>query len=165
VKKNPLALIPHPHVDEPLVATASEEDMIELLRLVDPRNARNRSEVFRFTRDRVTLYVLWDTPSRRNEIAGLTVNDVDLDAGAILVMGKGRKQRWMPVGSTVQELLWEYLQVRAPRARREPALWVSEGGRRMQPNWLYLMLKRLGQRAGVPNIHTHRFATPTRSTP
>jgi site-specific recombinase XerD len=157
IKRNPLALIPHSHVDEKVVATVAQDDMMRLLELVDPRRARNRSEVFRFTRDRAVLYVLWDTPSRRNEIAGLTVNDVDLDAGAILVMGKGRKQRWMPVGSTVQELLWGYLQVREPRAHREPALWVLEGGRGMQPNWLYLMLKRLGQRAGVPNLHTHRF--------
>ena len=44
IDKNPLALIPHPHVDEHVVATVSEDDMMALLCLVDPRMARNGSE-------------------------------------------------------------------------------------------------------------------------
>jgi site-specific recombinase XerD len=83
---------------------------------------------------------------------------VDMDMGSILVMGKGRKERWMPLGNVAQESVWEYLQERARVANRdEKALWLSEQGQGMQPNWLYLMLKRLGERGGIPNLHTHRF--------
>ena len=157
IDQNPLNLIPHPHIDERTVPTVSESQALDLLRLLDPKNARTPAESFRMTRNRAVLYLLLDTPGRRNEIATLNVNMVDLDTGAVLVMGKGRRERWMPLGNVAQETLWEYLQVRSRIPSVGDALWVSERGQAMQPNWLYLMLKRLGERAGILNLHTHRF--------
>ena len=56
--------------------------------------------------------------------------------------------RW----AVAQETLWECLQVRSGVFSVGDALWVSEGGPAMQPNWLYLMLKRLEARAGILNL-------------
>ena len=83
--------------------------------------------------------------------------DVDLEAGTILVMGKGRKQRVMGIGDVARSVLWDYLQARKTIPPLADSFWVSERGQAMQPNWLYLMLKRLGKRAGIPNLHTHQF--------
>lgn len=158
VDRNPLNLVPHPHIDERTIPTVSEQQALDLLRLVDPKNSRTPAERFRMTRNQAVLYLLLDTPARRNEIINLTLDTVDMDLGSILVMGKGRKERWMPLGNVAQESLWEYLRERAVVANRdETALWLSEHGLAMQPNWLYLMLKRLGERGGIPNLHTHRF--------
>ena len=115
IYRNPLDLIPHPHVDEKVVPVVSELQKINLLRLVDPANARTETERFCIVRNRAVLYLLIDTPGRRNELATLTVNAVDLDGSAVLVMGKGRRERWMPIGSTPTAALAEYLALRGRR--------------------------------------------------
>ena len=65
----------------------------------------------------------------------------------------------MPLGNTAAEALWEYLGRRkrvAPSHRAE--LWVDVRGRGLsEPQWLYLLVKRLDTKAGIPNLHTHRF--------
>ncbi len=108
-------------------------------------------------RDRAILYLLVDTPGRRSELISLTVETVDLDMGAILVFGKGRRERWMPLGAVPVAALWEYLQARHDVAKETNALWVDSAGRTMRKDWLRRMLRRLGDRAGVPNLHPHRF--------
>jgi site-specific recombinase XerD len=157
IETNPLNRVPPPKVDERVVPTVSEDDFLRLLRLSDPEKARTKKERLRLTRDRAVLYVLWDTPARRNEVAGLTIDDVDLEEGALLVRGKGGRERRMPIGSSVREVLWQYEQVRGMMAFGEKAYWTNERGQAMQPGWLYSLLKRLGARAGVPGLHTHRF--------
>ncbi len=154
---NPLDLIPHPHVDERIIPTVSEAEMRNLLLLVDPKNGRTSNERFCMVRNRAVLYLLWDTPGRRNELATLTLDALDLEAGAIQVMGKGRRERWMPIGDKVRELLEEYIRLRNHLTPNTDALWVSGSGRAIQPSWLYNMLKRLGGRAGISGLHTHRF--------
>jgi site-specific recombinase XerD len=75
----------------------------------------------------------------------------------MLVFGKGRKERWMPLGNVALEALWEYLQLRETVAKLTNALWVDQKGKEMKPDWLRRMLKRVGDDAGVPNLHPHRF--------
>ena len=157
VDSNPLALIKPPRVDERTVPTVAERQMQELLMLVDPGDARGPVDRFLRIRNRAVLFVLWDTPGRRTEISTATLSGVDLDSGALLVKGKGGRERWMPLGDTVISLMWEYLQARATLGPRTEALWVAERGQAMQPAWLYQMLTRLGSRAGIANLHTHRF--------
>ncbi len=131
--------------------------MVQLLARTDPQFAKTPSERFRMVRDRAMLYLLFDTPGRRSELVSLTVGAVDLDVGAILVLGKGRRERWMPLGGVPVEALWEYLEVRGELAKETNALWVDTGGKPMSKDWLRHMLRRLGDRAGVPNLHPHRF--------
>ena len=157
VESNPLRLIKHPRVDEKTVPVVSEQEMWNLLTLLDPALATTPGHLFRLTRNRAVLITFWDTPGRLNEIASLDVGNVDLEAGTVVVMGKGRKERAMGLGDVARSALWNYLQVRKTVAPRSDSLWVSERGETMQPNWLYLMLKRLGKRAGISNLHTHRF--------
>ena len=98
IEANPFNLIPHPKIDEKVIQTVSEKEMLQLVDAVDPAGATTPGELFRRTRDRAVLFLLWDTPARREELTGLTVDTVDLDAGAILVLGKGGRERWMPMG-------------------------------------------------------------------
>ena len=170
IDKNPLDLIPHPHIDEKVIQTVSEQEIGKLLALTNPEKARTPSERFRMIRDRAMLYLLFDTPGRRKELTALTIEDVDIDQAAILVMGKGRRERWMPLGTVAMEALWNYIQERAelqarPRhgsvsnpLAKTTALWVDSSGNGMRdPDWLRLMLKRMGERTGITNLHPHRF--------
>ena len=151
---NPLRLIPHPHVDERVVATVSDEEITDLLRLLDPAIARTPRERFRHYRDRAALLMLVDTPGRKAELGGIRMDDITDDASAVLVTGKGRKQRWMPLGNVAQSALWEYLQIRQSAS---DILWVDASGVGMWPDWIKSMLRRLGKRAGITNLHPHRF--------
>jgi site-specific recombinase XerD len=154
IARNPLELIKHPRFEERVIPTVSEKEMLHLLELANPRYARTEAEKFRAFRNRAILWMLIDTPIRRGELAGLRVDDIDLDAAMIKVMGKGRRERWMPLGETSLSALWDYLQVRRSRL---PNLWLDEHGHPLASQAVYIMLKRLGARAGVPNLHTHRF--------
>ena len=157
VPDNPLRQVPKPKVEERVILTVSEDQVLALLRLLEADKARTKGERFRAIRDRALVYLLWDTPGRRSELATLTEDAVDLDVGAILVMGKGRKERWMPIGASVHQALWDYLRAKEQMRFKGPALWVSEIGKPMLATWMYLMLKRRGARAGIPNLHPHRF--------
>ena len=85
--RNPMAVIPHPHVNERTIPILSMGDMANLLELVNPQRARTDNERVRKIRDRAALYILWDTLSRRNEITGLTMSSVDWDL--VFVAGWG----------------------------------------------------------------------------
>lgn len=154
ISENPLNLIKHPKFEERVIPTVNEKELLALLELVNPKHARTEAEKFRAYRNRAILWLLIDTPIRRNELGGLRVDDVDLDAAMVKVLGKERRERLMPLGETSLMALWDYLQVRRSRL---PQLWLGEDGRPLAALAIYTLLKRLGGRAGVPNLHTHRF--------
>lgn len=154
ISGNPLDLIKHPKFEECVIPTVSEKELLALLELVNPRHARTETEKFRAYRNRAIVWLLIDTPIRHNELGGLRVYDVDLDAAMVKVMGKGRRERLMPLGETSLMAFWDYLQIRRSRL---PHLWLSEDGRPLAALAIYILLKRLGERAGVPNLNTHRF--------
>ena len=157
INENPLHLIKPPSLDEKTVPVVTEEQIRDLLTLTDPALARTPAHRFRLARDRALLYMLWDTPGRLAEISELRLEDLDLEKGAVLVMGKGRRERWMPIGDSATSVLWDYLQERETVFTRSSALWVSEHGKAIMPNGIFQVLKRLGKRAGISNPHTHRF--------
>ena len=131
--------------------------MRDLLTLADPALARTPAHRFRLTRSRALLYMLWDTPGRLTEISKLRLEDLDLEAGAVLVMGKGRRERRMPLGDAARSVLLDYLQEREKLSPATNALWISEQKRALLPGGIFLTLKRLGKRAGIANLHTHLF--------
>ena len=157
VTVNPLDAIPPPKPDERVIPTIPQSDIVNLLRLLDPAIYTTWCGQFRAIRDRAVVLLMWDTPSRKGEIVGMTIKSVDLDQRAVLVMGKGRKERWMPIDDVVCAALARWFEVRQEVATETPVLWLSTEGKPMNPNWLYLMLKRVGKRAGIDNLHTHRF--------
>jgi site-specific recombinase XerD len=82
-------------------------------------------------RDRVILEILYSTGIRAAELLGLQVADIDLTAGLARVMGKGRKERMVPVGRTAVRLLESYLQAVRPLLLRDPtvqAVFVDDAG-------------------------------------
>ena len=154
---NPLSLIKPPGLDEKTVPVVSEDQMRDLLILTNPALATTPAHRFRLVRNRAVLYMLWDTPGRLTEISKIGLEDVNLEAGAVLVMGKGRRERWMPIGDAAKSVLVDYLLERERLLPNTNALWVSEQGKEILPNGIFQTLKRLGNRAGIPNLHTHWF--------
>ena len=157
VEVNPLHLIKPPSLDEKTVPVVSEDQMRDLLILTNPALAKTPAHRFRLVRNQAVLYMLFDTPGRLAEISKIRLEDMDLETGVVLVMGKGRRERWMPIGDAAKSALLDYLLEREKLLPNTDALWVSEQGKAILPNGIFQILKRLGKRAGIPNLHTHRF--------
>ena len=144
-------------MDEKTVPVVTEDQMLDLLTLADPALARTSAHHFRLVRDQAVLYMLWHTPGRFNEIFRICLEDLDKEAGAVLVMGEGCRERWLPIGGAAKSVLVYCLLERERLLPNTNALWVSEQGKGIIPDGISPILKRLGNRAGVPNWHTHRF--------
>ena len=111
IDENPLDDIEPPSLEEKTVPIITEDQLRDLLTLADPALARTPAHRFRLTRDRAVLYAFWDTPGRLSEIAKLRLENTDLANGTLLVMGKGRKERKMPIGDTTRSVIWDYLKL------------------------------------------------------
>ena len=157
IEDNPLDDIEAPSLEEKTVPIVTEDQMRDLLTLADPALARTPAHRFRLVRDRAVLYPFWDTPGRLSEIAKLRLEDTDLTNGTLLVMGKGRKERKMPIGDTARSAIWDYLQEREALMPRTTAPWVSEQGEALLPNGICQLLRRLAKRANIEGMHPHRF--------
>ncbi|WP_132153909.1 site-specific tyrosine recombinase XerD [Kribbella antiqua] len=120
------------------------------------------------TRDAALLEFLYGTGARISEAVGLDVDDIDLETGAVLLRGKGSKERVVPVGSYARDALSSY-QVRGrpdlvQRGRGTPALFLNARGGRLSRQSAWTVLRRAAQRAGIakeisPHTLRHSFAT------
>ena len=155
--ENPMLSISAPKLEEKTVPIITEDQMRDLLTLADPSLARTPTHRFRLSRDRAILYAFWDTPGRLAETAKLQLADVDLANGTLLVMGKGRKERRMPIGDTARSVMWDYLREREALMPRTMSLWVSEQREALLPGGICQILKRLAKRANIEDMHPHRF--------
>lgn len=124
-------------------------------------------------RDRALLEMLYATGTRVSEIVALDVDDLRVadDAagvGLVRVLGKGGKQRLVPVGSYAREAVQEYLvRVRpafAARGSATPALFLGARGARLSRQSAWLVIQAAAERAGLaahvsPHTFRHSFAT------
>lgn len=106
-------------------------------------------------RDRAMLELLYSSGLRLSELTGLDLPDLDLAAGQVRVLGKGGKQRDLPVGSKARAALQDWLAVRSQLARDTPALFVGERGARIHPSVVRQRLRQAGQLELGQHLHPH----------
>jgi site-specific recombinase XerD len=101
--------------------------------------------------------MLLDTGLRIGEIARLKTDDLHLDKGIIKVLGKGKKERFVPIGSNSQKVLQRYLLRYRPRQNdsQNDHVFLSTDGSPLTENSLKLMFARLAHRSGVKRSHAH----------
>jgi site-specific recombinase XerD len=107
-------------------------------------------------RNRAILLLLLDTGIRASELIGLTLGDLDMKVNRIKVMGKGRKERSVPISSRTAQALWRYIAQRAERRAVDP-VFITNTGSPLSRRDLYHRLSDLGKRAEVADVHPHRF--------
>jgi integrase/recombinase XerD len=116
-------------------------------------------------RARALLELLYGTGARISEAVGLDVDDVDREAGAVRLMGKGGKERVVPVGSYALAALDGYLASGRPALHpRQPALFVNSRGTRLSRQSAWTALRTAASQAGVeavcsPHVLRHSYAT------
>lgn len=105
-------------------------------------------------RDLALIEFLYCTGCRVTEVSNLDVSDVDFDTMQCTVLGKGNKERIVYLTEVATMYLQEYI---ATRKCCSEALFVGRGGKRLSKNGIEVLLKRLGKKASVDNVHPHRY--------
>lgn len=133
---------------------------------VDRLLAARRPESLLDARDGALFELIYSCGLRVSEAVGLTVDRIALAEGMIRVMGKGSRERLVPMGARAKSELGRYLSEVRPALlggkRPTSVLFVSRGGRRLSRKTVWKSFKRLALRAGVEGkVHTlrHSFAT------
>ena len=157
---NPAAALSLPRRPRPLPKTLSPgeaERLIAAARGTQPRDLR----------DQALVELLYGGGLRVSEAVGLGTTGVDLDARLVRVVGKGGKERVVPVGRPAVEALRRYLARGRPYLdrRHRPELFLNARGGPLTRAGAFLILRRLAERAGLdpqrvhPHLLRHSFAT------
>ena len=151
---NPLRAVPLPRVPEQLVPSLRDPEIVALLRAADVSRDPER--------DRAIVLLLVDTGIRVSEAAGLHVGDVDLVEGRCRVLGKGGRERVVPIGRRARKALRAWLTHRRG-IRVDDPLFTGLGRRQLAARGLYQTIRRLARRAELqtrcsPHVLRHTFA-------
>jgi integrase/recombinase XerD len=161
VKQNVVELLGSPRLWERIPQVLSPESVEKLLA------APNALDRF-YLRDRALLETLYATGSRASEVIGLTLSDLFLESNFCRCLGKGSKQRIVPLGKHAVLTLKAYLEKLRPtlvQAQRDaPWVFVSRGGKQLTREMLWILVKKYVRRTGLnakvsPHTLRHSFAT------
>lgn len=110
-------------------------------------------------RDRALIEFLYSTGVRVSELAALNVCDVEIGKQELIVYGKGSKERKTYLTDGAKFHLQRYLQIRKQEGLEEQPLFVTldKPHNRLTVAGIQYMLRQLGERAKVKNVHSHRF--------
>jgi len=159
--QNPSDNLSAPKIGRTLPTPISEE---EINKLLDSAGAGQSPESLR---DKAMLEILYATGMRVSEMVSLDQNDINLSEGYVKCMGKGAKERLIPIHDSANQAITAYIDIARPNLignPREPALFVNQRGERLTRQGFWLILKDHAQRAGIqspvtPHTLRHSFAT------
>ena len=160
-KDNPCDRVEAPKLGRYLPAVLSVEEVAAIIDSVDTAAGDWRS-----LRDRAILEILYGCGLRVSEACGLLISQVYLQEGFVRVVGKGNKERLVPLGEVAAEAFARYLDARPPAA--EPAFddvaFLNKNGRPLSRVAIFNLVKQQALLAGVnkeisPHTFRHSFAT------
>jgi site-specific recombinase XerD len=150
ITASPMARIQAPIIPEQPVPVVEDEALKRLLAVCVGKH-------FEARRDTTLIMLLLDTGTRRAELAGLMVADVDFDLDVAVVLGKGRRERTVPFGRRTALALDRYMRARARhRYADSEALWLGQRGP-INAYGIRQILRRRGAEAGIPELHAHQL--------
>lgn len=163
IEKNPAHLLVIPKKEKTLPKTVTLDDIVRLLESIDISSPQG-------LQDRAILEILYSTGIRVSELVSLNILDVDLRSSQISVIGKGNKQRMIPIGSTAHRIMKEFLRERSKLygkrtdADAHRALFLAASGQRIYDRSIRHTVERylkihseVTQKS--PHVLRHSFAT------
>lgn len=156
---NPSDAIEAPKLGKYLPVVLSVEEVDWLIAAVDLDSAFGK-------RDRAMLETLYGLGLRVSELVSLRISSIWTEQGFVSVIGKGDKQRLVPLGGMARDAIRDYLEVRGPAADRESSdiLFLNRFGRALTRVAVFKMIKAYAMKAGIskeisPHTLRHSFAT------
>ena len=154
VEQNPAALVSTPKLPKKLPRVPTLEEMNSVFDGGMP-------EVAAFPeRDRLMFELLYGCGIRNSELVGINLDDIRPSAEALLVRGKGKKERYVPFGDAVKLALAGYLSVRqkilSESRKNTPALLINQRGGRLTTRSVGRIVKKIAVAKGLsPDVHPH----------
>jgi len=154
LKNNPTASLSSPKQEKYLPLFLTEDEVTKLIAAVQPKDERG-------LRDRAVLETFYSTGIRVSELVGLDIQDIDFIGGIIKVLGKGKKERIVPIGDIAISTIRAYLEARKKQAE---ALFLNKSGRRITDRGIRNIVGKYIRMASIRHgvsCHTlrHSFAT------
>jgi integrase/recombinase XerC len=154
VAQNPAKLVSTPKLAKKLPRVPTIEEMNSVLDGEMPQVAAFPE------RDRLLLELLYGCGIRNSELIGINLDDIRVSAEAILIRGKGKKERYVPFGGSAVAALGVYLPVRqkllADLKRSTPALLINQRGGRLTVRSVGRIVKKIAVAKGLsPDVHPH----------
>jgi integrase/recombinase XerD len=154
-----LQQIERPKPERSLPKILSRAQVNQLIAAPDPKSLL-------FARDVAILELLYASGLRASELCDLKLRDANLQVGAVRVLGKGMKERIVPLGKAAAQALHHYLIECRPRLERRPSdlLFLSRTGKPLDRIALWMLVERYGRRSGLlksifPHVLRHCFAS------
>jgi integrase/recombinase XerD len=154
-----LQQLERPKPERSLPKVLSRQQVAQLISAPDPQSPL-------FFRDVAILELLYASGLRATELCDLKLRDVNLQAGFVRVLGKGMKERIVPLGRAAAEAVGRYLDECRPRLMRGETerLFLSKSGRPMERVGLWMLVEKYGRSSGLlkavsPHTLRHCFAT------
>ena len=161
VQQNPSQLLDAPKPSRKLPVVLAVEEVNRILGVIDTAKPLGR-------RDLAILEVLYSAGVRVSELCDLRMIDLVLDSDMIRVMGKGNKERFVPIGPRAQECINNYLKFDRPTLSKKDKnlgkIFLSRNGRPLTRMTVNIILKKWAQVSGLkkkvsPHTFRHSFAT------
>ena len=158
ISDNPCDMIEAPKLGVYLPSVLSEEEVDRIIRCVDTSSWMGK-------RDRAILEVLYGCGLRVSEASGLKISSVFFEHGFIRIIGKGNKERLVPIGEMAMEALEAYMEDRpVPAAKDDDLVFLNRFGKSISRVSLFKIVKKYTLAAGImkeisPHTFRHSFAT------
>lgn len=152
-----LQQLERPKPERPLPMVLSRAQVGRLIEAPDPQSPL-------FSRDVAILELLYAAGVRASELCDLRLKDVNLAGQCVRVLGKGSKERVVPIGRAAVEAIERYLPQRLEQGASEDRLFLSRSGRALERVALWMIVERHARRCGLlkevsPHVLRHCFAT------
>jgi integrase/recombinase XerD len=160
IESSPARLLGAPKLPRKLPDVLTRDEVDMLLAQPDPSNQRGQ-------RDKAMLELLYATGLRVSELVGLQMSNINLEAGYVRMVGKGSKERMVPMGTKASEVLKAYLteaRGKLLKNRSSSYLFLNSRGEGLTRQGFWKIIKKYGKKAGIrkeitPHKLRHSFAS------
>lgn len=152
VQEHPFERLKSPKLPETMIEILSDDEIRRLVAAINPKTPLG-------ARMYAMFLLLLDTRIRASELTTLTLGNTSLDEGYVKVIGKGQKERMVPIGAATKKALMTYMMAHRPVPAKpgNDNLFLTFDGYPMKYAGFAQTIRRLGESADVPRLHPHLF--------
>lgn len=159
VLNNPMEYIEAPKIPKTIPSVLSQEEVNQLLNI-------ELTDIYSY-RDKAMIELMYATGLRVSELVNLKLNDVDLHSNVLKTMGKGSKERIVPIGEYATSIVIEYIHNSRPKFLKNKTseyLFVTKNGTSISRYQFFRILEKIAKKKGItthlsPHTLRHSFAT------
>jgi site-specific recombinase XerD len=150
IDHNPAIDLKPPKIVKKVLSTLSDQEIKTIINTLNPASPSD-------ARNLIIFMLLIDTGLRIEELINLRLEDLQMKEGWLKVIGKGKKERIVPIGSNAQRALQRYIFRHRPKPVHQDIdnVFLTLSGTLLSTNSMKLMFTRLAARSGVHRLHAH----------